>query len=336
MKTQRVAILAVDGVLPLDFGIPAQIFASRRGLPYRTTICAEAPEVASADGYNLVVPGTLTDVRRADMVIVPGYLGHATPLSEEVLDALRHVHGRGRRLMSICVGAFALAQAGILEGLRATTHWRNTEELARGYPNVTVDRDVLYVDEGNVLTSAGVAAGIDLCLHVIRRDLGAAIANHTARAIVAAPHRDGGQAQFVDAPVGRPTGSLAVTRAWSLDNLHNAVSVRDLARHADVSERTLARRWLEETGLTPLQWLLRARIQLARELIEAADLSVDQIAARCGLGTAANLRLHFRRFVGATPTAYRRSFVGDWSEPGGLQPVEDRVSHLRRPAVDRE
>ncbi|MDX6201765.1 MAG: hypothetical protein QOJ83_1265 [Frankiales bacterium] len=310
-KAHRVAILAVDGVLPLDFGIPAQIFATRRDLPYKTTICAAMPEVTSADGYGLVVPGTLADLRKADTVIVPGYLDHARPLGDDVLDALRHVHGRGKRLMSICVGAFALAQAGILEGLRATTHWQNTAELALRYPNVTVDRDVLYVDEGDVLTSAGVAAGIDLCLHVIRRDLGAAVANHTARAIVAAPHRDGGQAQFVGAPVGRPTGSLAGTRVWALDNLQNAVSVRDLARHAGVSERTLARRWLGETGLTPLQWLLRARIQLARELIEAADLSVDQIAARCGLGTAANLRLHFRRFVGATPTAYRRSFVGD-------------------------
>jgi transcriptional regulator GlxA family with amidase domain len=311
MKTHRVAILAIDGVLPLDFGIPAQVFATRRDLPYQTTICAATPEAASADGYSLVVPGTLADVRKADTVIVPGYLDHARPLGDEVLDALRHVRGRGRRLVSICVGAFALAQAGLLDGLRATTHWQYTDELARSYPTITVDRDVLYVDEGNILTSAGVAAGIDLCLHVIRRDLGAAVANHTARAIVAAPHRDGGQAQFVGAPIGRPAGSLAATRSWALDNLHNAVSIRDLARQAGVSERTLARRWVEETGLSPLQWMLSARIQLARELIEAAELGVDQIATRCGLGTAANLRLHFRRLVGTSPTAYRRSFVGE-------------------------
>jgi transcriptional regulator GlxA family with amidase domain len=245
MKTHSVAILVVDGVLPLDFGIPAQIFASRRELPYRTTICGERPEIAAADGYNLVVPGTLADVRRADTVIVPGYLDHAIPLSEDVLDALRHVHRKGNRLVSICVGAFALAQAGVLDGLRATTHWQNTEELARCYPRTTVDKDVLYVDEGNVLTSAGVASGIDLCLHLIRRDLGAAAANHTARAIVAAPHREGGQAQFIGAPTGRPAGSLAGTRAWALGRLENVVSVRDLAHHAGMSERTLARRWLD-------------------------------------------------------------------------------------------
>jgi transcriptional regulator GlxA family with amidase domain len=306
----RVAILVVDGVLPLDFGIPAHVFLERPWLPYRTTVCAERPQVEVATGYSLVVPGTLADVRRADTVIVPGFLDHGRVFSDEILDALRHVYRRGRRVVSICTGAFVLAAAGLLDGLSATTHWRDIDELAERYPQVKVDRSVLYVDNGQVLTSAGVASGIDLCLHVVRRDLGAATANRLARVIVAAPHRDGGQTQFIEAPIGRTEGSLSATRSWALDHLGDPLSVQDLARHAGVSERTVARRFVAETGLPALQWLLGARVQRARELIETTDLSVDQVAQHCGLGTAANLRLHFRRFVGTTPTAYRKAFTG--------------------------
>ena len=308
--SHRVAILVVDGVLPLDFGIPAQVFLDRPWLPYRTTVCAERPQVEVETGYTLVVPGTLADVRRADTVIVPGFVDHGRIFSDEILDALRHVRRRGRRVVSICTGAFALAAAGLLDGLSATTHWRDIDELAERYPQVTVDRSVLYVDNGQLLTSAGVASGIDLCLHIVRRDLGAAVANRVARLIVSAPHRDGGQTQFIEAPVGRTDGSLSATRSWALDHLSEPLSVHDLARHAGVSERTVARRFVEETGLPALQWVLGARIQRARELIETADLSVDQVAQSCGLGTAANLRLHFRRFVGTTPTAYRKAFTG--------------------------
>jgi transcriptional regulator GlxA family with amidase domain len=306
----RVAILAVDGVLPLDFGIPAQVFLDRPWLPYRTTVCAERPQVHVATGYSLVVTGTLADVRRADTVIVPGFVDHGRVFSDGILDALRHVHRRGRRVVSICTGAFALAAAGLLDGLSATTHWRDIDELAERYPQVSVDRGVLYVDNGQLLTSAGVASGIDLCLHIVRRDLGAAVANRVARLIVSAPHRDGGQAQFIEAPVGRTDGSLSATRSWALDHLSEPLAVHDLARHAGVSERTVARRFVDETGLPALQWLLGARIQRARELIETADLSVDQVAQHCGLGTAANLRLHFRRLLGTTPTAYRKAFTG--------------------------
>jgi transcriptional regulator GlxA family with amidase domain len=236
---------------------------------------------------------------------------HSRAFSDDVLDALRHVHRQRRRVVSICTGAFVLAAAGLLDGLSATTHWRDVDELARRYRQVTVDRNVLYVDSGNILTSAGVASGIDLCLHIVRRDLGAAAANRLARAIVAAPHRDGGQTQFIEAPLGSSEGSLAATRSWALDHLDQPLAVRDLARRAAVSERTIARRFVDETGLPPLQWLLSVRIQHARELLETADLSVDRVAQRCGLGTAANLRLHFRRVVGTTPTAYRRAFTGD-------------------------
>jgi len=309
MRSHRVAILVVDGVLPLDFGIPAQVFLERPWLPYRTTLCAERPQVEVATGYSLVVPGTLAQVRRADTVIVPGFVDHGRVFSDDSLDALRHVHRRGRRVVSICTGAFALAAAGLLDGLSATTHWQHVDELAERYPQVAVDRSVLYVDNGQVLTSAGIASGIDLCLHIVRRDLGAAAANRLARLLVAAPHRDGGQAQFIEAPVGTTNGSLSTTRSWALDHLGEPLSVRDLARHASVSERTVARRFVDETGSPPLQWLLGARIQRARELIETADLSVDEVARHCGLGTAANLRLHFRRFVGTTPTAYRMAFT---------------------------
>jgi transcriptional regulator GlxA family with amidase domain len=311
MRAHRVAILVVDGVLPLDFGIPAQVFLERHWLPYRTTLCGERPQVQVATGYSLLVPGTLADVRRADTVIVPGVVDHREAFSADVVEALKHVHRRGRRVVSICTGAFALAAAGLLDGLQATTHWRDIDELAERYPLVTVDRGVLYVDNGQVLTSAGVASGIDLCLHIVRRDLGAAAANKVARLIVAAPHREGGQAQFIETPLGTTQGSLSSTRAWALEHLEDQLSVRDLARHASMSERTFARRFVDETGSSPLQWLLSARIQRARELIETADLSVDQVAQHCGLGTAANLRLHFRRLVGTTPTSYRKAFTAN-------------------------
>ncbi len=310
MPVHRVAILLLDGVLPLDFAIPTQIFAERDITPYKTVLCAESPRVLIHGGYFLEVPGTLADARKADTVIVPGFANHSRDFSAEVLAVLRSLHRRSRRVVSICTGAFALAQAGVLDGRTAATHWRDADELARRYPALTVDTDALYVDEGDVLTSAGVASGIDLCLHIVRRDLGSAVANQIARLIVSAPHREGGQSQFVELPVGGPDGSLATTRAWALKNLHKPLSIKDLARAAKVSERTLARRFLAETGSPPLQWLLAARIQLARELIEADRLGIDQIAERCGLGTAANLRMHFRRLVGTTPTAYRKAFVG--------------------------
>jgi transcriptional regulator GlxA family with amidase domain len=309
MRSHRVAILALDGVLPLDLGIPAQIFGERPWLPYRTTLCGERRRVNVEAGYQLVVPGTLADVRCADTVIVPGIVDHSRRFSDDVLHALRHAHRRRRRVVSICTGAFVLAAAGLLDGLAATTHWRDVDELAQRYPQVTVDRNVLYVDNGNILTSAGIASGIDLCLHIVRRDQGVAAANRLARLLVAAPHRDGGQAQFIEAPVGTADGSLATTRGWAVDHLDEPLAVRDLARRAGVSERTVARRFVDETGLPPLQWLLGIRIQRARELLETAALSMDEVAQRCGLGTAANLRLHFRRIVGTTPTAYRRAFT---------------------------
>jgi transcriptional regulator GlxA family with amidase domain len=305
-----VAVLALDAVFPLDLGIPAQIFGESSDLPYRLTLCAPAAgPVRTTSGFTLRADAGLAAVRRGDTVIVPGYSPHLRPPAPPVLEALASAHARGRRVVSICTGAFALAAAGILYGRTVTTHWQNADELASRHPGVRVDRDVLYVDEGNVLTSAGVAAGIDLCLHIVRRDLGATVANQVARGLVAAPHRDGGQAQYIEHSLfpGADT-SLAATRVWAMTRLEQPLTVPELAAHARTSERSFARRFVAETGTTPLAWLLTARVARARELLESHDLSVEEVAERCGLGSGANLRQHFRRIVGTSPTAYRNTF----------------------------
>jgi transcriptional regulator GlxA family with amidase domain len=307
----RVAILALDTAVSLDLAIPAQVFGYADEAPYRVTLCAARPgTVRVSGGYEVVARAGLGAVARADTVVVPGFNPPARMLPEPVLDALRRAGDRGTRVVSICTGAFALAAAGLLDGRRATTHWRYADQLAARYPAVTVEPDVLYVDEGPVLTSAGVAAGIDLCLHIVRLDHGAEVANRIARRVVVSPHRDGGQAQFIERPVASPlTGSLEPTRAWALEHLDTPLTIRELARHAHVSERTFARRFVVETGMTPLQWLLRQRVLAARELLETTSASVDEIAARCGFGTTASLRAHFRRQLATTPTAYRNAFA---------------------------
>lgn len=306
----EVVVLALDGVVALDLSIPAQLFAERYPTPYRVRVCAEEPgEVMTSGGFAVRVAGGLSMLADADTVVVPGYWPPAEPPSPEVLDALRAAYERGGRVVSICTGAFALAAAGILDGRSATTHWRQAGLLARLYPDVRVDRDALYVDEGRVMTSAGVAAGIGLCLHIIRSDLGASVANTIARDIVAAPYRPGGQPQYVERTVPPERGvSLADTRAWVLEQLHQPLTVADLARHARLSERTLTRRFVAETGVSPMQWVLTARLDLARELLERGDLGIEQIAGRSGFGTSGNLRMHFRRALGTSPRDYRRAF----------------------------
>ncbi|MER7874646.1 helix-turn-helix domain-containing protein [Streptomyces solisilvae] len=305
----RIAVLALDGVTPLDLAIPTQIFTARPETPYEMTLCALDSQVSTTAGFALVAAGGLEQVRAADTVIVPGYEPLLRP-PEAALGVLAEARDQGRRVVSICTGTFALAAAGVLDGLHATTHWKHIDALERDFPAVKVDRDVLYVDEGDVLTSAGVCCGIDLCLHLVRRDLGAVVANQIARGLVAAPHRDGGQAQYVPAPVAAAgEASLSDTRGWALRRLDEPLTLRVLARRAGVSQRTFMRRFTEETGTTPLQWLLNARLGKARELLETTDHSVDRVARDCGLGTPANLRLHFRRALGTTPTAYRRTFT---------------------------
>jgi transcriptional regulator GlxA family with amidase domain len=307
---RQVVVLVLDGALPMDVGIPAQIFRERPGLPYRMIMTGPQPgEVEAAGGFRFAVDHGLETLEVCDTIVVPGYADTRRAISPEVTGALRAAYDRGARIASVCTGAFALAAAGLLDGRRATTHWASADELARRYPSIRVDRDVLFVDEGQVLTSAGVAAGIDLCLHLIRRDFGVRVSNDIARHIVAAPYRGGGQAQYIPRTLPEDVDdAFARTREWALTRLHEDLTVRDLAQHAHVSYRTFSRRFVEDTGHTPLQWLLRARIDVARELLEATDLGIDHIAARAGLGTSTNLRLHFQRLLGTTPSQYRKSF----------------------------
>ncbi len=303
----RVAVLAFPDVVLFDFAIPWQVLRRQ----YRIESCAPmAGAVPTTSGVPIAVDRGLDALDAADTVIVPGFRPATWPPPAAALDALRDAHARGARVVSICTGAFALAEAGLLDGRRATTHWHYAARLAELYPHVHVDPNVLYVDDGDVLTSAGVAAGIDLCLHLLRSDHGVEAANAAAREIVVPPHRSGGQAQFVERPVPASVGGgLEATRAWALERLDEPLTVAQLARHACCSERTFARRFRAETGTTPLQWLLARRVDHARGLLETSDLPVELVAQRCGFGSGAALRQHFRRTTASTPTAYRRTFA---------------------------
>jgi transcriptional regulator GlxA family with amidase domain len=304
----RVAALVVNEVVAFDLAIPAQIFGREPEL-YDWAVCAPEPgPVATETGFDVLVPHGLEALRDADTVIVPGIGDRAWPLPPEPLAALREAKGRGARVASICTGAFVLAAAGLLDGRRAATHWRYAPLLAREFPAVEVDADVLYVDDGDVLTSAGVAAGIDLCLHIVRTDHGAEAANAIARRIVVAAHRDGGQAQFVERPLPAADGGLAATRAWMEERLDEPLTVEQMARHAACSPRSFARRFRAETGTTPLQWLIGRRVAEAQRLLEGTELPVEDVATRAGFGTAAALRQHFGRALSTSPTAYRRAF----------------------------
>ena len=306
-----VAVLVLEGAKPLDVGIPAQVFSNRPSMPYEVRVCGPAPGlITGGDGLSYHVAEGLEALERADTVFVPGYRTPATTdPPAAVVDALLAAHDRGARLAAISTGAFALAATGLLDRKRATTHWHYTRQLAKRYPLVRVDENVLFVDEGDILTSAGAASGIDLCLHLVRRDHGVGLSNRVARRLVAAPYRSGGQAQFVPRSVPEPLGDLfAGTREWALAHLSEPLTLESLARNARVSARTFSRRFVEDTGYTPMQWVLRARVDLARELLERSDLGVDHIAAQVGLGTAANLRMHFHRILGTSPTEYRRTF----------------------------
>jgi transcriptional regulator GlxA family with amidase domain len=304
----RVVALLAGEVVAFDLAIPAQIFG-REPDHYDWAVCAPAPgPVPTENGFDVMVPHGLEALETADTVVVPGIGERAWPLPDEPLAALGRAAQRGARVASICTGAFVLAAAGLLDGRRAATHWGYAALLARQFPAVRVDPDVLYVDEGDVLTSAGVAAGIDLCLHIVRSDHGAEVANAIARRIVVAAHRDGGQAQFVERPLPAPEGGLAATRAWMEERLEEPLTVDDMARHAACSPRSFARRFRAEAGTTPLRWLIGRRVAEAQRLLEATDLPVEQVAARAGFGTAAALRQHFGRALQTSPSAYRRAF----------------------------
>jgi transcriptional regulator GlxA family with amidase domain len=307
----RVVALVLPGVVAFDLSTPAQVFGHRtEGHRYRFTVCTERPgAVVSSTGFAIQVEAGLGALKAADTVIVPGYLPFDDPPSA-VVHALQAAAERGARIASVCIGAFALAAAGLLDGRTATTHWEHADELAARFPAVQVNPDVMYVDEGQLLTSAGVAAGIDLCLYMYRNDHGAEAAAEVSRRMVAAVHRTGGQAQFMQRPLPESGSGLAVTCAWAIERIDSPLSVRDLAHHAGYAPRTFARRFVAETGMTPLRWLTAQRLLEARRLLEATDLAVDEVARRCGLGTAANLRLHLARDTSTTPSAYRNAFRG--------------------------
>lgn len=308
----QVMVLVLDGARPLDVGIPTEVFHPETGYPYEVRTCGITAGTVAADGlFGFAVPRGLDALHEADTIIVPGYAPPGRPVPEEVCEALRSAAARGARIASICYGAFALADAGLLDGLRATTHWDAAGKLAARHPQITVEPNVLFVDEGAILTSAGAAAGLDLCLHIVRRDLGMKAANEIARGLVTAPYRTGGQAQYLPKTSSLAQGdALAATREWALKRLDQPLTVSDLAAHAAMSRRTFLRRFAEEAGSSPLQWLLRARVDEARELLESTDLPVDRIADRVGLGTGANLRLHFRRLLDVSPSEYRATFSG--------------------------
>jgi transcriptional regulator GlxA family with amidase domain len=317
-RRHTVATVICHGVAPFEMAVPCEVFGidrSELGVAwYRHLICAaEVPPIRSSQGFTIDTPYGLDDVVKADTVVVPAW--GAAHLDDNappaLIDALQAAHRRGARILSVCSGAFVLAAAGLLDGRRATTHWMHAEALAVRYPEVDVDSDVLYVDEGDVMTSAGTAAGIDLCLHVVRLDFGAEIANAVARRMVVPPHREGGQAQFVEAPVtsGEPgSDRFAATLEYMLEHLDEPLSVEAMAERAAMSPRTFARRFRATTGTTPGQWLVRQRVLLAQRLLETTDDPVELIALRCGFGTAAGLRLHFRRVLDTSPLVYRRTF----------------------------
>ncbi|GLX18603.1 MULTISPECIES: GlxA family transcriptional regulator [Streptomyces] len=324
-KPHRVVVLALAGLLPFELGIPHRIFGRAKGPGerhlYEILTCGLAPGPVPTDAdFTVYVEHGPELLATADTVVVPashelGPVHSEGRLTDGLAAALAHVRP-GTRMVSICTGGYVLAAAGYLDGRRATTHWAHAEHFQRMFPAVRVDADVLYTDDGDVLTSAGVAAGIDLCLHIVRRDHGAAVANDTARRTVVPPHREGGQAQFVQRPVPGPQhASTTAARAWVLDRLHEPLRLSDLARQESMSVRTFTRRFREECGVSPGEWITGQRVERARQLLERTELPVEAVARRAGFGTAQSLRKHVQAALGVSPTAYRRTFRATETAP---------------------
>jgi AraC family transcriptional activator FtrA len=309
-----VVVLTYDGLCGFEFACAAEVFGlSRPELGpgwYGFATCSLGGRLITGQyGTSMSVDGGLERLTDAGTIMIPGWMGIDVPVPKPIIAALQKAHGRGARLLSICSGSFVLAATGLLDGRRATTHWRYAEALQNRYPRVRVDPDVLYIDEGQILTSAGSAAGLDLCLHLIRRDFGAEAANLVARRLVIPPHRDGGQAQFLDRPVDRrERGPLSVVLERLQRRIHQPTSLGEMARWAAMSERTFIRRFRAATGMAPGDWMTRLRIDKAKELLERSSLTIEQVASRSGLGTAMTLRHHFRKRIGLSPAEYRKRF----------------------------
>jgi AraC family transcriptional activator FtrA len=308
-----VAVLVYDGLCTFEFGIAVEMF----GLPrpefddwYRFGLCAvDDGPMRAAGGMRVLAEGGLDGIARAGTVIVPGWRGVDAPPPAALLDALRKAHARGARLMSFCSGVFVLAASGLLDGRRATTHWRYVQALAERFPRIQVEPEVLYVDEGDLLTSAGSAAALDLSLHLIRRDFGPEMANSVARRAVVPAHRDGGQAQFIQSPLPEQGATLGKLLEWMRRHLEQPLPLSLLAERARMSERTLLRRFEEATGCSPKQWLTHERLSRARELLEGSNMAVERVADVCGFGSADTLRHHFRRSLKLSPARYRERFA---------------------------
>lgn len=309
----RVVVLALDGVYPFELGIPSRVFGAAGGLYEVVTCSVDGGPVRTNSDFSVTVEHGSEALRTADTVVLPPFdTARVTrELRTEIADALAVVPS-GTRIVSICTGAFVLAAAGLLDGRPATTHWALASVFRSWFPQVDLDPDVLFVDDGDLLTSAGAASGVDVCLHLVRKDHGTAVANQVARACVVPPWRDGGQAQYIVQPVPGPDSSGTwATRQWALENLHEPLSLRELADHARMSLRTFARRFNEEVGMSPGRWLIQQRVDHARQLLESTDLAVDDIAGKVGFATGTSLRQHLHAAIGVTPLAYRRTFRGE-------------------------
>lgn len=311
----RVAVLALDGVYPFELGMPSRIFGATEGLYEVLTCTVDGQPVRTAADFAITVDHGPEVLPTADTVVIasfgmpPATTGIAAgQLPEPVAAALTRIKP-GTRLVSICTGAFVLAAAGLLDGRPAATHWQLAERFQRLFPKVDLDPEVLFVDDGDILTSAGAASGIDVCLHLVRNDHGSEVANRAARRCVVPPWREGGQAQYIEQPVPRtPHDGTAATRQWALERLHEPLALTDLAEHARMSLRTFARRFTDEVGMSPGRWIVQQRLTRARHLLESSDLPVDEIAGQVGFATGTSLRQHLHAAIGVSPLAYRKTF----------------------------
>lgn len=308
----RVVVLALDGVYPFELSIPSRIFGTAGPLYDVLTCSLDGAPVRTGYDFSVGVRHDASVIGTADTLVVPPFVCAPDAPRDWLPAPLAEALGRlrpGTRIVSICTASYVLAAAGLLDGRRATTHWNDAEHFQRTFPAVDVDASVLFIDDGDVLTAAGAASGIDVCLHLIRRDHGSAVANRVARLCVVPPWREGGQAQYIDRPVPAPAAATTgAARQWALGRLDRPISLAELAGHARMSVRTFSRRFREEVGLTPGQWLTRQRVEHARHLLEATDLPVDRVAAEAGFGTAASMRQHLAGALGVAPLAYRNTF----------------------------